>query len=66
MLDKDALRDRSRWLAVTIRMPPELIIELDRLATQWNYYRYEVINELLVLAVERVDAEKYEPTLFPP
>lgn len=66
MLDKELLKDKSRWVSITLNMSPELVIEMDRLATQWNYYRYEVITELLVFALERTEAEKYEPTLFPP
>jgi hypothetical protein len=47
-------------------MPPEIVIELDRLATLWNNYRYEVVSELLVLAIEQVKQEEYQPSLFPP
>ncbi len=66
MLDKELIADKSRWVPVTIKMPPELVIELDRLATQWDYYRYEVINELLIFALKRAKAENYQPALFPP
>ena len=66
MLDKVLLADKNRWVDITLKVSPEVVIELDRLATQWDYYRYEVISELLVFALERIEAEDYQPALFPP
>lgn len=65
-MDREALRNKSRWIPVTLKMPPELVIELERLAVEWDYYRYEVIAELLVFALERIETGNYQPALFPP
>ena len=46
---------------VQIPVDREVLAEVDRLATLWDMYRYEVMEELLRLALERVRQEGYKP-----
>ena len=46
---------------VQVAVDREVLAEVDRLATLWDMYRYEIVEELLRLALERVKQEEYKP-----
>jgi hypothetical protein len=46
---------------VQVAVEREVLADVDRLATLWDMYRYEVMEELLRLALERVKQEDYKP-----
>jgi hypothetical protein len=46
---------------VQVAVEREVLADVDRLATLWDMYRYEVVEELLRLALERVKQEDYKP-----
>jgi hypothetical protein len=46
---------------VQVGVDREVLAEVDRLATLWDMYRYEVVEELLRLALERVKQLDYKP-----
>lgn len=46
---------------VQVPVDREVLADVDRLATLWDMYRYEVVEHLLRLALERVKQEDYKP-----
>ena len=55
------MADQTDRANVQITLDRVLLSEVDRLATLWNLYRYEVVEELLALALKQVKAENYKP-----
>jgi hypothetical protein len=46
---------------IQVGVDREVLADVDRLATLWDMYRYEVVEELLRLALERVKQLDYKP-----
>ena len=55
------MADQPDRANVQITLDRVLLSEVDRLATLWNLYRYEALEELLALALKQVKAENYKP-----
>lgn len=55
------MADQPDRANVQIVIDRTLLSEVDRYSTLWDMYRYEVVEELLALALKQVKAEDYKP-----
>jgi hypothetical protein len=51
------MADKVDRVTINVSLKREVVAELDFLATLWNMYRYEVMEQILERAIKRVKRE---------